>query len=166
MKTTPSETLIDGGVSAERVRHHEHQHRVELKPHYDFIVCGSGSSGSALGKSLPQQRRLDRSPLGVHPPRPIRRRAQDDARRNTATSRARCTLISLIPSAFVSAQRNWITTWSSCRFPFAVRKPRFCTRRPSSTTRVRLTISRPVTHSANCQQCPPNANRIISQQAR
>jgi AraC-like DNA-binding protein len=70
---------------------------------------------------------------------PVRRRAQGDVRRNTATSPARCPLISPIRSAFVSAQRNGITIWSSCRFPFAVRRPRFCTCRPSSATRVRLT---------------------------
>src|ERR1700682_3782540 len=116
------------------------------------------SSGSALGKSLAQQRRLDRSPLGVHPRGPVRRRPPDDVRRNTAENPAQCTLISPIPGAFVSAQRNWITAWLSCRFPFAVRKLRFFTCRPSSTTRVRLTISRHVTHSANCEQRPPTAN--------
>jgi hypothetical protein len=90
-------------------------------------ACGQTppcSSGSALGKSLPQQRHLDRSPLGVHPPRPVRRRAQDDVRRITAKGPARCTLISPIPRALVSAQQNWITTDrvvdSTCRSKAAV----------------------------------------------
>jgi pimeloyl-ACP methyl ester carboxylesterase len=50
--------------------------------------------GSAVRGSLPQQRRLHRTPLGVHPPRPLRHRAQDDVRPNTAASPACCTLIS------------------------------------------------------------------------
>src|SRR3979411_2143028 len=36
---------------AERVRANQQELTAELKPHYDFIVCGSGSSGS-LGASL------------------------------------------------------------------------------------------------------------------
>jgi choline dehydrogenase len=30
---------------AERVRANQQKLAAELKPHYDFIVCGSGSSG-------------------------------------------------------------------------------------------------------------------------
>jgi hypothetical protein len=46
---------------------------------------------SALGTSLPQHRHRHRAPLGVHPPRQLRRRAQEDVWRNTAASPARRT---------------------------------------------------------------------------
>src|SRR5258707_8365461 len=37
---------------AERVRANQQKLNTELKPHYDFIVCGSGSSGSAVARRL------------------------------------------------------------------------------------------------------------------
>src|SRR5246127_5132641 len=37
---------------AERVRANQHKLTAELKPHYDFIVCGSGSSGSVVARRL------------------------------------------------------------------------------------------------------------------
>jgi choline dehydrogenase len=37
---------------AERVRLNQQQLRSDLKPHYDFIVCGSGSSGSVVAGRL------------------------------------------------------------------------------------------------------------------
>jgi hypothetical protein len=50
------------------------------------------ASGSALGRSRPAHRRRHRAPLGIHQPEPLRRRSQNDVRRNTAPSAARRTL--------------------------------------------------------------------------
>src|SRR5260370_42270327 len=43
---------LPAGAFAERVRFNQRQLRSDLKPQYDVIVCGSGSSGSVVARRL------------------------------------------------------------------------------------------------------------------
>jgi len=50
MTTPPDETHRPAAEFAERVRRNQQQLGSEPKPQYDFIVCGSGSSGSVVAR--------------------------------------------------------------------------------------------------------------------
>ena len=52
MNTSPDELVVHGPHFAERVRANQQRLGSELKARYDFIVCGSGSSGSVVARRL------------------------------------------------------------------------------------------------------------------
>jgi choline dehydrogenase len=52
METNPDEAIVHGPDFAERVHRIQRRLHAELKPQYDFVVCGSGSSGSVVARRL------------------------------------------------------------------------------------------------------------------
>ena len=56
MSRNPDETDLAAAEFAERVRRNQQQLGADLKPQYDFIVCGSGSSGSVVARRLAETR--------------------------------------------------------------------------------------------------------------
>jgi choline dehydrogenase len=57
MKANPKQDESDpNGAFAERVRINQEKLRAALKAQYDFIVCGSGSSGSVVARRLAENR--------------------------------------------------------------------------------------------------------------
>src|ERR1700747_3424264 len=52
MSRTLDETDRAAAEFAGRVRRHQQQLGADLKPQYDFVICGSGSSGSVVARRL------------------------------------------------------------------------------------------------------------------
>jgi choline dehydrogenase len=52
MSRTLDETDRAAAEFAERVRRHQQRLGADIKPQYDFVVCGSGSSGSMVARRL------------------------------------------------------------------------------------------------------------------
>src|SRR5258705_2693194 len=52
MNSSFDETISHAADFTERVSRTQHQLGSELDPHYDFIVCGAGSSGSVVARRL------------------------------------------------------------------------------------------------------------------
>jgi hypothetical protein len=50
--TSPAEAIVRARDFAERVRRNQQQLFAELRPRYDFNVCGSGLSGSVVARRL------------------------------------------------------------------------------------------------------------------